>query len=94
MKFELLGMGQNLGDVLTSATLDARLGLEIGTVESISGVHQRYAVPAGVSQSAFASLALQHCANDANVSLDSLDLLLSTSAVPQQAIPTTASFIA
>lgn len=94
MKFELLGMGQNLGDVLTSATLDARLGLKIGTVEGISGVHQRYVVPAGVSQSAFASLALQHCANDANVSLDSLDLLLSTSAVPQQAIPTTASFIA
>lgn len=94
MKFELLGIGQSLGDVLTSDALDTQLGLTKGTVQGISGVAQRYVAPKGILQSAFAAAALKDCAAIANISLDSLDLLLATSAVPQQAIPSTASFIA
>ncbi len=94
MKFELLGVGQNLGNVLTSDALDIQLGLTKGTIQSLSGVAQRYVAPKGMLQSAFAAAALKDCAAHANISLDSLDLLLATSAVPQQAIPSTASFIA
>ncbi len=96
--FEIVGMGLGVDDTTTdivySSSLDTKLGLEHGSVERQSGVHQRYFVKRGISQSAFAAHALKVCADRHHLDLHQLDLLIATSAVPQQAIPTTASFIA
>ena len=96
--FELLGMGLGTDvktcDRVKSSQLDERLGLPQGTVEAQSGVQERWVLKSGISQSAFAAYALKACAQNATVALDTVDLLMATAAVPQQAIPNTASLIA
>lgn len=96
--FELLGIGlgtdSSTCDVVKSSQLDERLGLVQGAVEAQSGVVERWVLKQGISQSAFAAHALKVCAQNHHIDLKSIDLLMCASAVPQQAIPNTASFVA
>lgn len=94
MIFDMLGIAIAAGSPVSSDSLDARLGLPVGTVAQQTGVLARHVVPQSISQSAFAASAVRSCGQVANISLETLDLLISTSAVPQQAIPSTACFVA
>lgn len=94
MIFDMLSIAIATGEPVSSDSLDARLGLPVGTVAQTTGVITRPVVPPHISQSAFAASALKKCGQLANIPLDNLDLLISTSAVPEQAIPSTACFVA
>lgn len=76
-----------------SSTLDLQLGLPLGSVERGGGVKFRYLADKHTLQSELAAEALSNAAARASIRLDSLDLILSASALPEQALPNTASAI-
>lgn len=94
LSFILKGLGCAQADQkVTSAQLDEQLHLKSGYIEKRSGVKHRFYLNQKTSQSAFAAMAVQDALANAHLPKESLDLLISTSAVPEQAIPSTACFI-
>lgn len=79
---------------ITSAQLDEELGLKSGYIAKRSGVQHRFYLNAKTSQSEFAATAVKQALKQAHLRKSDLDLLISTSAVPEQAIPGTACFVA
>lgn len=77
---------------VTSASLDAILGLTLGTIERASGVQTRR-VCASEDQIDLAVAAATRAIEDAAVNPGDIDLILAASAVPYQTIPTTAPLI-
>lgn len=83
-------------NTVTSELIDARIAKPSGYVKSRSGVVQRYHASADnseLSQSLLASQAVQKACAQSHLSEHDIDLLISVSAVPEQAIPCTASLI-
>ena len=77
-----------------SEQLDAQLGLSVGTVFRKSGVLTRSFLGPEHLQSFMAADALTAAATQGMIPLRSIDLLLSVSAVSEQALPCTAAAIA
>jgi len=67
--------------------LDAQLGHAPGWVERKSGIHQRHYASADESQAELAAAALRDAMRRGGIRPDSIDLLLSASGVPDQALP-------
>lgn len=76
-----------------STALDQKMGLPAGTVERQGGVRSRYLADATTLQSELAAEALRNAVNRAGIRLESIDLILSASALPEQALPNTSAAI-
>ncbi len=76
-----------------SCELDRRLNKPPGYVEKRSGVHHRFHASRDASQAELAASALNHALTRSHISPDSIDLLISASAVAIQALPCTAALI-
>jgi 3-oxoacyl-[acyl-carrier-protein] synthase-3 len=76
-----------------SCTLDAVLNRPAGDVEKRSGVRHRYHAALDASQAELAAQALEDALARQRIEPGSIDLLISTSAVPMQALPCTAALI-
>ena len=76
-----------------SSDLDAELGLKAGFVEKKSGLLWRHFADKQTSQSQLAAEALHDACTHHDIHPDSIDLLICASAIPEQALPTTASAI-
>jgi len=79
---------------ITASFLDAELGHRRGTVMSKGGVAVRYFAAKHERQSELAARALHDALQRAGADIGSVDLLLATCAVQEQALPSTASAIA
>lgn len=76
-----------------SSALDVALNKPVGHVEKRSGVRHRYHATLDASQAALAAQALEDAMTRQRIEPGSIDLLISTSAVPMQALPCTAALI-
>ncbi len=80
--------------VVTSVSLDAKLGYAPGTVERKSGVQERRFVEDSTLQSKLAAEAVKDALRRADIKISDIDLLISTTGVSEQALPSTACAIA
>lgn len=78
---------------VTSSELDTRLGKPRGYVEKRSGIAWRYHASDSASQAALAAAALHDALNRHHIPADSVDLLISASAIAVQALPYSAVHI-
>lgn len=81
------------GRAVLSSQLDTRLGLPAGRVEALSGVRYRYFAEEGALQSDYAASAVRQALDRAALSIDDIDLLISASAISEQALPNTSSAV-
>lgn len=89
----ILGTGASLpAEAVTSAELDARLGLPPGTVEQKTGVHVRYVESRGNAAALGARAALQ-ALEAAGLGLADIDCLVAASGTPDQAMPSNSALI-
>lgn len=94
LPIRLLATGKALPSVkLTSEELDTRLGKARGYVQKRSGLAQRFQASASETQAGLGAAALQDAVQRAGLPLSSIDLLISASAVPVQALPCTATHV-
>lgn len=77
---------------VTSAQIDARLGLAPGTLEKQTGVVSRH-VAEGESQIDLAETAARAALQEAGIDPSGIDLVLGACGVPYQAIPATAPLV-
>lgn len=77
---------------VTAEALESSLGLSKGWVKQKSGVLVRHFVEEETT-SMMGALAAKEALSKAGLSIEDIDCLISTSAIPQQAIPCTASLI-
>lgn len=88
---QILSTGIALPAIHTSSQeLDCKLNHTLGRTEKLSGVVSRRFAAEGELQSELAASAVRDAASRAKVPLDSIDLLISASALPEQALPNTA----
>lgn len=89
----LAGLGYHLpGRVVSSGELDARLGVEPGWTERVTGIRERrYAC--GETSAGMAAAACRGALERAGVALAEVDAIVGASSVPQQAIPCTAALV-
>ncbi len=93
MLITIAGTGRALpATCLTSASLDARLGLEPGTLEGATGVVRRF-VCVEESQIDLAVEAAGMALNDAGIEPSDLELVICGSGVPFQPLPATAPLV-
>jgi 3-oxoacyl-[acyl-carrier-protein] synthase-3 len=91
LPLKLLATGKALPSrCVSSAELDRVLQRPAGFVRRKSGIDHRYHAGAGECQSTLAAVALRNALTRAAISPGSIDLLLSASGVPEQALPSTA----
>src|SRR6185369_2392326 len=89
----ILGTGAALpAEALTSAELDARLGLAPGTVEKRTGVRVRYVQSQG-SAAALGAEAARRALAAAGLGLGDVDCLVAASGTPDQAMPSNSALI-
>jgi 3-oxoacyl-[acyl-carrier-protein] synthase-3 len=90
----ILSTGKALpGRKVTSAELDIRLSKSPGWVQKRSGIDYRYHADRHEHQSAVAAAALADACIRGGIDPGSIDLLLSASAVPEQALPSMAALV-
>lgn len=70
-----------------STQLDAELGRRSGYVQEKSGITERHYAGSGESQAELAAAALRDAMARGGIAPSSIDLLISTSGVPDQALP-------
>lgn len=91
---KILGTGAYLPAArVTSAELDARYGREPGSSEARSGVATRHVAAPEDTSSAMAAAALEQALEAAGLPASELDLLLATSVLPEQPMPTNAVLV-
>jgi 3-oxoacyl-[acyl-carrier-protein] synthase-3 len=91
---KLLATGKALPEgSVSSDELDQRLGHPPGYVKRKSGVDRRYHADLTLAQSDLAAAALRHALQLGHIDPHSVDLLISASGVPEQALPCTATRI-
>ncbi len=92
--FSLRGTGLSLPQrIVSSESLDREIGKSPGWLEAHCGVRQRH-VCGAESQDDLAALAAQAAMAEAETLPETIDLLISASAIPKQPIPATAPLIA
>ena len=79
---------------VTSAEIDLEFGHPPGYTLQKSGVQSRFVAAPDQSQSQLGAAALQDALQHANLQPSDIDLLIGACAVPEQALPNTACFIA
>ncbi|AKE95697.1 ketoacyl-ACP synthase III [Cronobacter sakazakii] len=90
-RLKLIATGKALPEhLITSAELDSRLGKREGYVERRSGILHRYHAANDDSQAALAAAALHDACQRHAINPDSIDLLISASAIAVQALPCSA----
>jgi 3-oxoacyl-[acyl-carrier-protein] synthase III len=95
LPLRILATGKHLpGRRVTAAELDREHGFAAGFTESKGGVVERWFAHGNELQSEIGAKALADACARANVSLDSLDLLIAACGVQEQALPSTACAIA
>ncbi|MFM9434911.1 3-oxoacyl-[acyl-carrier-protein] synthase III [Janthinobacterium sp. CG_23.3] len=95
MPLRLLAVGKALpSQLVTSASLDQRLGRPAGYTFGKSGVQSRYFAAPDESQSQLGAAALRDALRNAALEPGAIDLLIGACGVAQQALPNTACFIA
>lgn len=93
LKVKILGTGVYLpNNLITSESLEKKLGFENGEVEKASGVRRRYHAT-NETTSEMGSCAAKKAIENAGIDVEQLDAVVSVSGVPQQAIPSTATLI-
>ena len=80
--------------VVSSESLDVRLGHPAGYTFKKSGVRSRYFAALDETQGELGAAALRDALHNASLGVDAVDLLISACGVPEQALPNTACFIA
>ncbi|AKJ42661.1 3-oxoacyl-[acyl-carrier-protein] synthase III C-terminal domain-containing protein [Pragia fontium] len=91
LPIRIISTGKALpAEKISSSELDLRLNKTSGFVKKKSGVDYRYFSSVNDFQSDLAAAALRDAINAAQIQPSSIDLLLSTSAVPDQALPSMA----
>ncbi|MFC5475102.1 3-oxoacyl-[acyl-carrier-protein] synthase III C-terminal domain-containing protein [Paraherbaspirillum soli] len=91
----LVSTGKALpSEQLSSEQLDQRLGHAAGHTFKASGVRLRHVAAAAETQSQLAAAALHDALKNASLPASSIDLLISACGVQEQALPSTACFIA
>ena len=91
LPLRLLATGKALPSrCVLSSELDAKGRYPAGYVRRKSGVDRRYHAEASESQSMLAASALRDALARGRIAPESIDLLLSASGVPEQALPSTA----
>ena len=94
MRVEVLGSGHALPSrVVSSEELDRRHGLPEGFLRRVSGVRSRRWCAAEESQIDLAAAAARTALDDAGLTADDVDLVLSGSCVPYQPIPAMAPLV-
>ncbi|MEC1377114.1 beta-ketoacyl-ACP synthase III [Heyndrickxia oleronia] len=92
-KIKIIGMGKYLpGKAVLSSEIDKRLGLSDGWTEKKSGVYKRYYAN-GETASEMGAKAAQKALEDAGLTLEGIDCIVSASGTMEQPIPCTASLI-
>ncbi|ALB55299.1 3-oxoacyl-[acyl-carrier-protein] synthase III C-terminal domain-containing protein [Cronobacter universalis] len=90
-RLNIIATGKALPEhLITSAELDSRLGKRTGYVERRSGILHRYHAASDDSQAALAAAALHDACRRHAIDPDSIDLLISASAIAVQALPCSA----
>ncbi len=80
-------------DTVTSLQLDEQLKLSPGATEKRSGVQTRQFARPGELQSDLAAEAVRHALARAGLKWNDIDLLISASGVPEQALPSTGAAV-
>jgi 3-oxoacyl-[acyl-carrier-protein] synthase-3 len=93
LPIQIAGLGYYLPErVVTSAELEAELGLQPGWIERVAGVRERrYATHE--TAVGMAATAARRALAAARIDLAEIDLIIAASSAPQQVIPCTAAFI-
>lgn len=90
LNISVLGTGSMVpGDPVSSETLDAQLGFETGYLARTTGVRHRHYAGAA-SQIDMGMAAARQALDEAGIGPDELDLVVSASGIPFQALPSTA----
>ncbi|MGG4605766.1 3-oxoacyl-[acyl-carrier-protein] synthase III C-terminal domain-containing protein [Paenalcaligenes sp. Me131] len=91
---EISAMGKALpSEPVLSSDLDSQLGKPTGYVQKRSGIVSRSLADASVLQADLAAQALHNALEKAGWNISEVDLLISASAIPVQALPCTATHI-
>lgn len=78
---------------VTSASLDAQYGRPAGATERLGGVRHRHFAAAHETSTFMAAQALQQALTTAGLAASELDVLLATSVLPEQPMPTNAVLV-
>ncbi|ALB63057.1 3-oxoacyl-(acyl carrier protein) synthase [Cronobacter condimenti 1330] len=90
-RLKIIATGKALpAQIITSSALDERLGKPAGYVERRSGILHRHHAADNDSQAELAAAALHHACRHYAIPPDSIDLLISASAIAVQALPCSA----
>ncbi|MFT8276785.1 3-oxoacyl-[acyl-carrier-protein] synthase III C-terminal domain-containing protein [Kerstersia gyiorum] len=90
----LIATGKALpGQRITAAELDLRLGRPQGYSLAQSGIQSRHLADPGDDQAVLAAQALHDALRQGDIALASIDLLISASAIPVQALPCSAAHV-
>lgn len=91
----LISTGKALpSQAITAQALDLSMGKRLGYTLDKSGVRVRHLASSNETQSQLGAAALKDALCNASLHASSIDLLISACGVPQQALPSTACFIA
>jgi 3-oxoacyl-[acyl-carrier-protein] synthase III len=91
----LVSTGKALpSQTVTAESLDASMGRSAGYTFKASGVRVRHIASKHETQSALGAAALADALRNSSLNVSSIDLLISACGVPEQALPSTACFIA
>lgn len=91
---KLIATGKALpSQQISSAQLDVQLGKREGYVQKYTGIDYRYHASMEEGQAQLGAKALQQALLEARIPAASIDLLISASAIPVQALPCTATHI-
>jgi 3-oxoacyl-[acyl-carrier-protein] synthase III len=91
----LISTGKALpSQTISAESLDVSMGKSAGYTFKASGVRVRHIASQHDTQSALGAAALADALRNASLNVSSIDLLISACGVPEQALPSTACFIA
>lgn len=94
LPIKLIATGKALPECrVYSDELDKKLGKNAGDVQKKSGIIYRHHADLTLTQASLAGQAILHACQNANLTLQDIDLLIHVNGVPQQALPCTASNI-
>ena len=88
LKLNIIGTGKGLpSQTVTSAQIDAELGLKAGRTKKLGGLAQRWFLAEGESADAMQLQAVRGALADAGITMDEVDCIINASGTPRQAIP-------
>lgn len=93
LPIKLAGLGWYLpARIVTNTEIETKLNIPPGWIERVTGVQQRH-YATNETSAAMASAAARMALENAQMSVDDLDVIIGASTGPQQLIPCTAAFV-